>query len=525
MLNQKPIISIKDFDLGVQDDQDKFINQKIAYGEGIDVLSRPGIIQTSYVTVAEGEAAATDDINVLLSWCEDLNDLSLTAGSSNGIEAYAYGKGKLYRKQGAIRATNAQKWTRIHTDAGASGENEGGMAVFGTKTVTAKVNPTLYWAIKGSIGQYYYDQAGAVEVYTDAFKAFTDADTRWHPMVYFSGAGGLCIGDGRYIAVLDVDGVTWSATALTLPEGVRVRSLTKTSDRLIIGTWTSSDATIAETSPIYDTITEVYTWDGTSATYNERVQIPDGVVCNVSNFEERVWAFTGYQGNIREWAGLNAPIIRKVPIFSEDASTTPSIELGGMEVMAGAVTNDEGRLLVGYSDSAFGGIDTGNRNGVWEIGRRDNSHPFSVINRYIPSPGQQTDLVIGFVKVSSWGGVKNIFFSWYDGVNYGVDSVSTSVKGSGHFILGRIKAPNSKFLFKGIKVYMDTLNSGVTGEAVQVQYRLNRTTSWTTLATLTETNQDSIIPVQKRGDYIQFRFNITPSTGRSCPRITQIDVY
>ena len=161
--------------------------------------------------------------------------------------------------------------------------------------------------------------------------------------------------------------------------------------------------------------------------------------------------------------------------------------------------------------------DTTVRQGVYEWGNLGDDLPEALTMSHTISTGtyQGTGLSIGCVK--SFG--KDMYVSWKDGVNYGIDktTVSSGAATSGSYEQMLYDAGTPQKNMTPVKLVI-TFRPLVTGETITPKYKLNRAASWTTtfeggttatVSTVGATRAEITIDSQGRCNEMEYGFDFT----------------
>ena len=452
----KPILTIENFNAGVVSDPTLNISNGGQAFVGLDVHREDSTLQVSQRLVA-----VTGTFTDLVKWMVyDENEAT--------YKHWALGDtGNLYK------SANATTWS-LDSNKGGHGN---GLAVYN--------------------GERWYCTDTTLVGSSHGSKAI-DSDTDWHPLKVYSGS--LFGGAGRYIFKIESDG-TFTARALTLPAGMKVKSLNVYGDRLMIGTWMGSSITDKAES-------HLFSWDGTSEFPSESFYLEEHGMNALISWENILLDFAGIQGNV--YAFNNA--------FLDKAKQIPNISpmVGDyVYVNPGAVAQYGGNILAGFSvgsGSALGG--------VWEFGRKTEDLPFSMTLPYKISTGY-TDVEIGAVMIA---GSNKFLVSWKRGTTYGMDILDTSAKyTSGYFESQKYEIANGQkpTLVKGINFTAEPLPANT---SITVQYDIDYSGSWSDFATVTSANQGEMLSLLARAKVFQMKITLNTS-GDNSPRIKRIDIF
>jgi hypothetical protein len=291
---------------------------------------------------------------------------------------------------------------------------------------------------------------------------FLVTDTAWHPVARFLQF--LVFGNERYVA-------KWEATLyepnhITLPAGYKVRCFGYWREYLAIGTTRGTN--------IYEQDAgRIYFWDGIAPTYNFFIDVPEGGINAMYGTKGLLYVFAGYQGDLLLYqGGDSAQKVKQVP------KMTPSTY---MEVYPSAITMWKTLLRFGV---AGGSDSTTLQKGVYTWGKLNNNYNDSLSYDSVISTGTYTGtgVKIGLTMVYN----KNLLIGWQDGTGYGIDYVSSAndvyPTGTIEFL---IDDDGAMWKEKEAQTLVAQFSPLVSGQSVNIKYKLNREDTWTELGAVT----------------------------------------
>ena len=452
----KPIIQITNFSAGVLSDATENVTNGGQAFVNCNIHHTDSTLQASQKLTQE-----TDVFTDLVKWfCYDENEAT--------YKYWALGDtGNLY-KTTAIGGT----W-ELHGNVGGHGN--------GLRTYNGERFYTNDTALSGSGGT----------------SKTLDSDNLWHPMQTYLGS--LFIGAGRYVAKLESDG-TFTARALTLPDGHRVKSLEVYGDRLVIGTWQGTN--------IYDLAQAyIFTWDGTTTFPEQSYYLEEHGSNALITWENILMNFAGIQGNLYVFNNS----------FLDKAKSIPNVDIGVGDyvfVNPGAVAQYGGNILAGVSVGSGSAI-----GGVMEFGRRTEDLPFAMTTPYTISTGY-TDVEIGAI----FTGESNKFLvSWERGAVYGVDRLDTTTKKTGGYFTSQnyeVLNGAEQRLVQGLAIVAEPLGDC----SITIAYDADNSGTFTAGGTIDEDNQDDILYFPFRAKVAQFKTTLVTDLNNS-PIIKRIDIF
>lgn len=549
----KAILEISGFEYGITVDPTIPAKNGFSFCSGMDIHSKPGYLRASPASSAMSDQTGSGNgINVnndLVKWQRYYSK----AGKMFGFGHDTSGNGTLYAYMTALGSTAASIWTKVHA---VSTVNGGGMEEFNDRlyyasdanlgrtedtTLSATINSSTidikvadttgfpssgdllidseviqYTGVSGTTNGYFtgctrgsygsngitHTSAGNVFGFTDDNQAFTDDDDKWHPMKVY--VGKLCIGDGRYIATLDADD-TFTATALTMPDGYRVRCSAIYNDLLAIGTWQGTN--------IYDIAdATLFTWDGVSELPNQALSLKENGIQAVYPWNNLLIVFAGIFGKAYQFDGSSLTPLTQVPgIYEADWG----------EIFPDAVAIDKnGNLLFGFSGSGSGGA---NFYGIYSLGRATTAQPIALTGAYLASSGQSNVNIYSIIKAPT---TSVIYFTYYDSVTYGGEVTSTSAKyttqaymESQIYDIGR---NGQAGILNGVELIANPMAAST---GCTVSFKINNEASYTNLGQITATNQTAMIRgFNRRARTLQLKLSYLCSANDS-PEVSAIKVY
>lgn len=476
-----PLLSINDFSAGILDDETAQAGNGFQVGVEIDIHDKKGILRPSFGVSQE---------STMSSLIRDIDNYN------NGTTENLYGAtgSAMYKRSGG-------SWSLDRSFSGVTPLSEGPDVV--------TWNGSVWYTSKFNLGKLN------VTTYADTYltatlgESFPANDAAWKPMKPFLDK--LYIGDGRYISTLDTAEV-WDQTALTLPTGYRIRTMEVIGDRLAIACGGDS---LTSGGAEFST---VFFWDGTSDLYESKVEVDAiGGIQAMKEVDNILYLFA---------RNVAPPAPAGIDLFFYNGSDFELIktvnnapgETDSVFMNRNAVANYNNNLIFGTSRDSGG---TSQLHGIWKWGRKNRNDPRSLILENLCSDGTESDVEIGAIKT-----IDNVYvFSNTTGSTNRVDVLSTTTANSNARMESQVYELNNddqKTLIKGVKVFMRPLAAST---SAVVKYDIDESGSYTTLGTITSTNQDNILyGIYKRGDTIRLRIEMN-SNGTDRPEIYKINLY
>lgn len=434
------------------------VDGSFTLGQGLDFKTDPDLLQANLTMSKDSSTNVTG----LIKWF-----------AQSGTTIYAYADdGKIH--------SNASSWASLRTVSNSSGQ---GMAVF---------NDYLYYAQNSQLGRY--GVLSGSPSFTDNYQTL-DTDTLWHPCKVFLNK--LCVGHARKLATLDSSG-SWTDAAITLPVGWKIKSLEVKGDFLYIGAWQGTAITDFE-------IGAIFSWDGTSTTYNSVEFINESGVNALFNQNDTLYISAGLRGNIYEYANGKFYKIKRIPLIGAGKVA---------EIYPGAMTGFNGIFHFGVAGST---TSTTLPLGVYTWGQAEKNYPMVLNHDYPISTGTITGTGVSVGAVYGASPTK-LYVGWKDGSSYGIDVLNTASASAQSTVIyeSMIFDGGKPFTNKNWRYVRVLCAPFVSTETVTVKYKVDRATSYTTITDVSnafETTGYFIFQINgtsgdKRGNEIQIRLEL-----------------
>lgn len=226
-------------------------------------------------------------------------------------------------------------------------------------------------------------------------------DTEYHPMLV-SDDNNLYIGAGLYLSKVSTAG-TYTADALDLPPGWRIRGLAPHDVGLVIGAWKGTSKNEGR----------IFPWDGLSTSFFTPVNLVGS--CNAMINVNGVTIVQA--GNKGEMFYISAG--KAVPVVQIPGDYTDTYKIN---VYPDAMCSFGSLVFMGVGEFTAGSHPT--TEGIWSFGSKDFNYPQVPNYEYVVSSGSTTGVNIGSIlKVG-----EQVFISWEDAGVYGVDTINYSAK-------------------------------------------------------------------------------------------------
>ena len=303
-----------------------------------------------------------------------------------------------------------------------------------------------------------------------------------------------CIGNERYLSVWEVISQT-APTALefvqhrlTFPTGYEVTGLAEYTEYLAIACERRSTSSTNEFQQ-----GKIFFWDGTSATYNFVIDVPEGAPYSIYSSKNVVYYYAN--GGWWAWSGGNPVKLRQMPNTDFEYTDANTYMVNYPNTMA--VRNG---ILVGGFPSETNS--TAVEHAIYSFGSRDRNFSESFGYSYTISSGTKTNGTLRIGCVKSYG--DKLFISWRDGATYGVDIVDPNsdpfATASWESLILDDGRPNRTKEANELFIDFDVLPTGAT---VTPKYKIDRASGWTSGTTVTAGGTQAQVSINKRYKEIQ----------------------
>jgi len=493
----KPILVMDDWYVGMSGDPEKGFQTLY----GWDLHAQPGLLIPQYEFLADSDAIINTNDDLIL-WFTTYDEDGLTP------KLYAYDdRGVLYVRESGV-------WTELRDTWQSQGH---GLLAFGD---------SLYYVRRAYLGKLTGDDTVGGN-YNDTFKSLAEnlSSGQYSQMAIF--AGSLYVPNGRYISKLDSDGTTWTAQALTLAIGYRIRAMTVWNDYLVA----STDSTTAVDGE------QIIFWDGTSTAPSIIIDVPKPGASALINWDNLLLAFIS--NKIFKWTGSEFEIMTQFPKTSQHAQEMTR----KIDIAPGAVLLHSDRVLIGARQGIVGG-DTQFLSGVWSLGRHDENKPIALAFEYPISTGETDNIQLGgLASFSSSNDEPFLYLGYDDNSTTGIDKLNVGKQFEAPYIVSPTFTLPSDFgkLIQGVRIrFHGDMIDNDNANKVTVYYRtdndidyFNDTTDWTELGVIDndedggDNQNDILYGIYERPERIQFKFDFSGNNGLTFNNITptKIEIF
>lgn len=310
----------------------------------------------------------------------------------------------------------------------------------------------------------------------------------YHPIKQFTNF--LVIGNERYVAKLEA-GSVYNPHRLTLPSGYRVRCFAFWRDYIAIGTWQGDDVSDVDSA-------KILFWDGTSDTYVEPLDVPQGAINAMFGKQGKLLISAGYRGQFLEYTGGEeaSPVFR-IPLAERSDN---------IEIAPGGMCMWQGIIQIG---GVFDTDSTTIHEGVYTWGRIDASDPVSFGLDYPLSLGDQISPYVKIASLLPRG--KKLYIGYQSNASYGIDVVDQEADpyGSATIELLNTDLQNVASVKYPLTFRVDFLPL-VDGQSITLKYKPDRSNTWYEIQTQDTAGATEIAgSINQRVKEVQFAVDIT----------------
>lgn len=468
-------IDIKNLNLGGIADSDYLgAENSVAEMVGLDIHSAAGLVKLNQKLAKDSGSTVTEFLRAKVS-------------CSNGSTYWFGDSGGIYER------VAAGTWAKVVVDVAPAA---GSHAIKGA----AEHDGYIYYAMQSRLGRIAVPAAGGSWAgRDDNWATFTNADADWHPMKIVNLI--LYIGDGNLVAQVE-DGA-FTANALDLKLGLRIKALGRDDTNLLIGTFAA--ANVAET--------EILSWNTWSVSYSVADTLPEVGINAFLETDNLVIINAGTKGNTYTFDGRKAELY--VQVKGDWSSTNKAV------VHPEAVFNFNGLPLFGLSQSSGTGVNLG----VYSLGRTNRKYPFVLNLDYPISERNSGEYYLTGIEIGAILGIGDQFLvSWKQGSTYGVDLLSLTTKLEKGWYTTRVAAVDRLMQdnFGSVSVPYRALPENT---SIKVYRKVNHAASFTEFDASTEMETDTDRMVRRstknigEANTVQVKTELTCSSGNVTPEV------
>jgi len=469
----KKLLIQKYFNGGISESEKEGARGSFYFSNNLDIYSDSSKLSLNSLTTKNSGTTVVD----LVKW--------IKAGTPYSTNTYFYGNaGHVY-----VRASNGT-WTDLQTTSNSYGQ---GFEIY---------NDYLYYTQNTQIGRY--GTLSGTPAFDDDWQTGLNdtSTTKFAPIKAFQ--AGFAVGHGNYLGWWD--GSVWDTDRIVLPPGFNIRTLDVLDEYLVIGAWRGT--AITDTEDGY-----LVFWDGTSTYANFFIRVPDGAVSAMINSRNRLLSTYGSSGNL--YLGYNP--------FQKVAQIPKLTNTKYIDVYPGAITNWKGLTLIGVA----GATDSASiYQGIYQYGTKNDKYGEALNFGYTISSGNTSATNISIGSVQGFG--DELYIGWKDNTTYGVDRIiqtaSPFATGTWESLIFDDGSVGRDKLALVIKVNHLPL---VSGESIQLGYKTNRASSYTTdTANSTVGSTETRLPIKaSAARFREFQFEVVLATsGSTSPTVTEVSL-
>ena len=321
-------------------------------------------------------------------------------------------------------------------------------------------------------------------------------DDNFHPIEHHLQK--LNIGNERYLATWD--GTTYDPHKLTLPSGFRIRCLGVWREYLVMG------CTLGSNIEDHD-FGYLFFWDGNADTYNFYLPVPQGGI-NAILSGNPIYFIAGYSGDFMKYDGGKPQKIRRMP----------KVGTSVMEINPKALAMWRALVHIGMAEDCSS---ITLERGVYSWGSLHEELTETLSFDYPLSLEITTGATLEIGMIFPIG--SSLFVGLRSDSNYGVDKISPSADPCSTARIEFLISDSDKiWAEKQAQVIRSYFKPLVSGDSVQLEYKLDRESNWVKgTAETTADKKEVRLPLpSKGGRHNEFQVAIDlATTGSASPEI------
>ena len=368
------------------------------------------------------------------------------------------------------------------------------------------LNQNYHFHVTSTVNDGTVTTTDASDLSTVSFRTyyqFLMTDTDFHPIYNFLQF--LVFGNERYIGTYEA--TLYDPHTITMPSGYKARCFGLYNEYLATGVWKGS--TVKE----YDR-GRIFFWDGTEETYNFSLDVPEGAINAMLGSKGKLWFIAGYRGKLLVYEGGSQARKIKNLLNIENQNT--------IDVFPEAMTMWRALLRFGIC----GNLDDATiQRGVYTWGSVNDKYEESLSFDFPISTGtyQGNTVTIGLVTVVN----SKLLIGWKDNISYGMDYIDISndcyPTGTIEFL---IEDDDAIYHQKEAVTITTQFEPLVTGQSIQLKYKLNRAANWKLLPAVTTVDKDTSREVISLmgSRYREYEIGVNLATSSTSPVIYGVSV-
>ena len=401
--------------------------------------------------------------------------------ASNGYQFwFSYTSGKIWAR------SSAGAWTLAYTTVPAAGA-AGCLGAF-------EYNGFIFWATQSRLHRIAIANADDAWASVDLdWQTFTSTDSEFHPMTVVNGV--LYIGDKNMVASVNAAS-TFTANDLDLEEPQRIKTMVPKDIDLLIGTIVAQ--TVNECKLIR--------WDTVQTSWQYEETVLENGINAFFWLGTQLVVQAGTMGNLYLYDGQTLQPYKRIP-----GTWTPT-KFG--EVYPQAVGVFQNLAIFGLSNSPAAANSTGNPadQGIYTLGHYSKDYPVVLSGpEFIISQDKVATIEIGAVLVEG----TDLYVSWKDGANFGVDKLNWSAKYASAYIESRVMTADPENLIEFLRVFA-SYSSLPASTSLTFKYKANHAAAYVSYSTVDETGYKQLYAEESiKARAYQFRVEFTVSSNNA----------
>lgn len=454
-------LTINDFRGGIVEQGRLGPRGSFKFGQGLDIRSGENTLKCQQALKKDSSTVVTDLVIAMIR-------------TSDGRK-YAFGDtGNVYRK-------NTGAWELVYDDP--DGRISGAVEY---KTTN---NSYIFYATATKLKRIRVSDAATGTWSAPATVGTLLNSAEWHSMR--EAIGTILVTDGDLVGIYDFE-ENFNNAGLRLPTGAELRCLRDRKNLVYLG---DRNDTLARGV--------LFVWDRLADSWLDKEDSQGNGINAIEWFENGAVVQSGDNGQLKYFNLTTFSPFKRVP--------------GTKSAYPGAACIHQELVTIGMNG--------GDKNGVYTVGRYDANDPRALNLEYVPSHGKLTGTEIGALLSTG----SELYVSWKDGSTYGIDVTDPDNKAVGVYESMRMNMsrPQIDKLIEIVKLETKAMPAGT---SVELYWRSSRDGADWRQAELNrdDTEMDSgnqgIFKLGAQGEEYEVKLVLTPN-GNETPEVLTINSY
>lgn len=325
------------------------------------------------------------------------------------------------------------------------------------------LNANYHIHVYSSVGDGKVVTGANADLETSYLKTFFQilVNDQYHSMKQFINFVAIC--NERYLAVLEA-GSIYNPHRLIFPSGYRARCVAFWNGYIAIGTWKGTDVTDTDSA-------KIFFWDGTSETYIDPLEVPQGAINALFGTQGTLTISAGYKGKILEYTG---------GAKAQTKFRLPEMARGDYaEIAPNALTMWDSMVRIG---ATLNTNSTTIHQGIYTWGQQEDGDPMSLGYDHPLSVGDQQSSAVRIGCMTTRG--QKLYTGFQNGNTFGIDVVDANAAPYDtariELLITDLGAIAAQKLPLVLRADFEELQ---TDQSISLLYKPNRSSDWLPLTT------------------------------------------